>query len=134
MLRRDCGCLVLLLIGAILGSIVGYFVYTTAIAGIVAALWIGFGIGIGALLLLTIIALFAYSKKERCVCNNGTCIAIAAIGTIITTIIGLSITITTGVLLIAALIGLATLFLSITLFAILRLILCLIYANCSCKE
>lgn len=132
--RSNSGCLVTLLIGIILGIIVGYFVYILAIPGIVAELWIGFGIGVGALVLTTITALFACGKKERCVCKNGNIIAISAIGTVITTIIGLAITITAESIGTAVLIGLATLFLTMTLLNVLRLIICLTNASCECRQ
>lgn len=131
--RRNCGCLITLLVGVILGIIVGYIAYTTTITGIVLALWVSFIISVISLILLTLSALLACGKKERCVCNNGYCIAISAVGTIITTIIGLAITITTGSIGIAILIGLATLFLAMTLLNLVKLILCLTDANCECR-
>ena len=134
MKKNDCGCIVSLLVGAVLGVIVGYISYATLIPGIVTALWIGFGIGIGALILLTLLALFVNGRQERCICANGTCLAISAIGTIITTIIGLAITIVTGSVLVSALIGLATLFLTATLINLFNLLLCLINADCGCRE
>ena len=129
-----CGCIVSLLVGAVLGIVVGYISYSTLIPGIVTALWIGFGIGIVTLLLLALLALFTNGRQERCVCKNGTCLAVSAIGTIITTIIGLAITIVTGSVLVSALIGLATLFLTATLINLFNLLLCLINANCGCRE
>ena len=49
-MKRDiCGCLITLLIGIVFGIIVGYNAYITLIPGIVTAIWIAFGIGIGAL-------------------------------------------------------------------------------------
>ena len=134
MQKNDCKCLLSLLVGAVLGIIVGYISYSTLIPGIVTALWIGFGIGIGSLILLTLLAIFSNGKQERCICANGTCLAVSAIGTIITTIIGLAITIVTGSILISALIGLATLFLTATLINILKLLICLIISNCYCRE
>lgn len=134
MRKNDCRCIVSLLVGAVLGIIVGYISYSTLIPGIVTALWIGFGIGIGTLILLTLLALFVNGKQERCICSNGTCLAVSAVGTIITTTIGLAITIVTGSVLVAALIGLATLFLIATLINILKLLICLINSNCGCRE
>lgn len=131
--RKNCGCLITLFIGIILGIIVGYNAYLTLIPGIVAALWIAFGIGIGALVLLAIMAQIACGKKEKCICKNGNCIAIPAVGTIITSIIGLSITITAEAIGTAVLIGLVTLFLTMTILNILKLVLCLINENCECR-
>ena len=63
--RNNYGCFITLIIAIIFGIIVGYNAYITLIPGIVAALWIGFGIGIGAIIFLTIISLVAYGKKEK---------------------------------------------------------------------
>lgn len=134
MQKNGCGCIVSLLVGTVLGIIVGYISYSTLIPGIVTVLWIGFGIGIGTLILLTLLALLVNGKQERCICANGTCLALSAIGTIITTIIGLAITIVTGSVLVSALIGLATLFLTATLINILKLLICLINSKCGCRE
>ena len=134
MQKNGCGCIVSLLVGTVLGIIVGYISYSTLISGIVTALWIGFGIGIGTLILLTLLALWVNGKQERCICANGTCLALSAIGTIITTIIGLAITIVTGSVLVSALIGLVTLFLTATLMNIFKLLICLINSNCGCRE
>lgn len=131
---KGCGCIVSLLVGAVFGSIVGYISYSTLIPGIVATLWIGFSIGIGTLILLTLLALLVNGKQERCICANGTCLAGSAIGTIITTIIGLAITIVTGSVLVSILIGLATLFLVATLINIWKVLICLINSNCGCRE
>ena len=134
MRKIDCGCIISLLIGAVLGIVVGYVSYSTLIPGIVTALWIGFGIGVGTLILLTILSLVANGKQERCVCAKGTCLAVSAVGTIITTIIGLAISIVTGSVLVSALIGLVTLFLTATLMNIFKLLICLINSNCGCRE
>lgn len=134
MRKNDCGCILPLLVGAVLGIVVGYISYSTLIPGIVTALWIGFGIGIGTLILLLLLSIFANCKQERCICENGTCLAISTIGTIITTIIGLAITIVTGSVLVSALIGLATLFLTATLINLFQLLTCLINSICCCRE
>ena len=134
MRKNDCGCIIPLLIGAVLGIVVGYISYSTLIPGIVTALWIGFGIGVGTLILLLLLALFANCKQERCLCENGLCFAISTLGTIVTTIIGLAITIVTGSVLVSALIGLATLFLVATLINIFNLLNCLIKTRCCYKD
>lgn len=56
------------------------------------------------------------------------------IDNILNTIIGLAITITAESIGIAILLGLATLFLTITIFNILRLVICLINENGKCRE
>lgn len=133
MKRSSCGCLVTVIIGLIFGIIVGYNAFLTLLPGIVTAIWIALGIGLGTLVLLTLISLIACGKKEKCICKNGICIAIPAVGTVITAIIGLTITITAESVGIAVLIGLGVLFLTITILNLLRLILCLINENCECR-
>lgn len=133
MCNKNWRCLITLIIGVVLGIIVGYNAYLAVIPGIVTGLWIAFGIGIGALVLLALIALFACGRKERCICKVGYCLAIPSVGTIITAIIGLAITITAETVLIAILIGLAVLFLTMTILNLLRLVLCLVDENCECR-
>ena len=132
MKKNSCGCLITLLIGIVLGIIIGYIEYITLIPGIASALWAGFIIGVVAFILLTLIALFSVGRKINCICRNGYCLTIPAVGAIITTIIGLSITITAEAIWTAVLIGLATLFLTMTILNLLKLILCLIDTNCEC--
>ena len=134
MRKNDCGCIISLLVGAVLGIVVGYISYSTLIPGIAAALWISFGIGIGTLILLTLLSLLVNCKQERCICANGTCLTVSALGSIITSIIGIAITIVTGSVLVSALIGLATLFLTATLINLFQLLICLINSNCGCRE
>jgi len=134
MCKNDCGCLISLVISSILGAIVGFIAFTTGIIGITTVIWIAFGLAVGALVLLAILSVVTSGKEQRCICNNGTCLAIGAIGTIIAAIIALAITITTGVIATAVLIGLGVLFLGLTLFGLLSLILCLVDAACMCRE
>lgn len=72
-------------------------------------------------------------QKKRCICKVGYCLAIPVVGTIITAIIGLAITITAESVLIAILIGLVILFLTMTILNLLRLVLCLVYEHCECR-
>lgn len=130
--RNDCGCLITAIIGVFLGIIVGYNAYLAIIPGITTVLWIGFAIAVGTLIFLTFISLYAPCSKERCICKLGKCLVIPAIGTIITTIVGLAITIVAGSIGVAILIGLVTLFLVMTILNILRFILCLTDSNCKC--
>ena len=134
MYRKNCACFISILIGIIFGIIVGYNAFITLIPGITNALWIGILIGIISLVLLTITSIFAGGRKEICLCTNGKCLAIAALGTIIASIIGLSITIVVESTLIALLLGMGTVFLTTTIFSTIQLIFCLIDSNCRCRE
>ncbi len=131
--KAKCICLISALISAILGIIVGFVSFSTALAGVVTALWIAFGIAILSIIILLIYPLIMNRRSLKCICDTGTCLAIGAIGTLITSIIGLTITIVTGSLFSAIIIGLATFFLALTIFSILQLLLCL--TDCKiCKD
>lgn len=130
MCNKVGNCLIAAIISVILGAIVGFVSFGTAIPGIVTVVWISFGIGVGALVLA---GLNSCGREEKCICQYGKCIAIGAIGTIIASIIGLAITITTGVVLISVLIGLGTFFLAFTLLSVLGYALCLSEINCKYK-
>lgn len=134
MCNKICNCLIAAIISAILGIIIGFISFGTVIPGIVTVIWVAFGIGIGALVLTFIAGLNSYGREERCICKHGKCIAIAAVGTIIASIIALAITITTGVVLISILLGLGTFFLALTIFSVLEYILCLVESNCKYRE
>lgn len=134
MYKRNCTSFISILIGIISGIIVGYNVYLALIPEIVIGLWVGLGIGLGTLLILFLTSLFICGRKESCICENGNNLIISALGTIVTTIIGLSITIVPESIGIAILIGLATLFLIMTLLTIVKTIYCLVNINCRCKE
>ncbi len=130
MIQRNFGCVIAILIGVVLGIIVGAISFLLTIPGIVLALWISLSIGLGSLVILSIAALFNQTQNDRCLYNNGTCLTVAALGTIVTSLIGLTITISPAVILVSILLGLVTLFLTVTLISWVRLILCLIYKPC----
>lgn len=131
---EKCKCLAEIILGAILGIIVGYLAFTTVIPGIITALWIAFGIAGFAILTLIVLAIAKNRRIAECICDNGACLLAGAVLTILMAIILLSIPVVIGSLLIAVLIGLATMFLTITLVALSNLILCLVNSACECKE
>lgn len=133
MRRNNDGVLITILIGIIFGIIVGYNAFLTLIPGIVSVLWAALAIGIVTLIILLLIAVLARERKERCINKNAIYIALSAVGTIITAIIGLAITITAESIGIAILIALGTLFLIVTILNLLRLIICLTSEACECR-
>lgn len=134
MFNKRCECFIPAIIGIILGIVVGYLVFNFVIPGLVIAIWIALGISIVSLLLVFLTAIQAQGREEWCVCKYGGCIVIGAIFTIIATIIALSITIVTGILATAILIGLGTLFLVFTIFSVAEFLLCLVKTNCKCRD
>ena len=126
-----CGrCIIPTIIGIIFGIIVGFLVSSGIITNFIPIAWIAFGIGLLAIVLLILIALFSEEDAEECVCEHGKCLAIGAIGTVLLAVILLAIlTVVTGVA-IAVLFGILGFFFIFALVSLLQLILCLVEATC----
>lgn len=125
-------CLTAILISALLGLGIGFAFFSGVITGITQALWIAFGIGILSLILLIILP--TKGEQERCICKKGECLLLGALGTIVLSIISLSITLATASAGFAILIGALGAFLALTILAIANLIKCLIKSTCRCRE
>lgn len=134
MCNRDCGCLLSVVISVFIGIIIGVLFFFAFIPAITTVVWIAFGIAVFALALLLTISAFGGPKAGKCVCANGGCLLAGIIGTIITAIAALAITLTTGVVLIAILIGLGGFFFSLLLISLIGFIDCLIDVNCRCRD
>lgn len=130
-----CGrCIIPTIIGIVFGIITGVLVNTGVIATLVPLAWIAFGIGLLAIVLLILIALFSEEDASECVCENGKCLAIGAIGTVFLAIVILAVsTIITGVTA-AVLFGILGFFFIFTWVSLLQLLLCLIEAACFDRE
>ncbi len=133
MCNCNCNCIIRAIIGAIIGIIIGILYYLAFIPSIIVAIWIAFGISILSLIILAIISVFGREKTERCVCKNGKCFTISIIGTIVTSIAALGITLATGVISRAILIGLGGFFFAFLLVNLTEFLICLTKANCRCK-
>lgn len=123
-------CLAAIIIGVIAGVIIGLLFFFALIPGIITAIIVALIFAAISLILITIIAAFVEKDKEKCVCKDGKCIVIGSLGTIVLGIIALAITLTTGSVGVAILIGLLGAFLVETLISVLFLGLCLVKANC----
>ena len=130
-----CGrCIIPTIIGIVFGIITGVLVNTGVIATLVPLAWIAFGIGLLAIVLLILIALFSEEDASECVCENGKCLAIGAIGTVFLAIVILAVSaITTGVAA-AVLFGILGFFFIFTWVSLLQLLLCLVEAACFDRE
>lgn len=130
-----CGrCIIPTIIGIVFGIITGVLVNTGVIATLVPLAWIAFGIGLLAIVLLILIALFSEEDASECVCENGKCLAIGAIGTVFLAIVILAVsTIITGVTA-AVLFGILGFFFIFAWVSLLQLLLCLIEAACFDRE
>ena len=130
-----CGrCIIPTIIGIVFGIITGVLVNTGVITNFLPIAWIAFGIGLLAIVLLILIALFSEDEATECGCENGKCLAIGAIGTVFLAIVILAVSaITTGVAA-AVLFGILGFFFIFTWVSVLQLLLCLIEAVCFDRE
>lgn len=133
MFRKDCNCILILAISAVLGIIVGVVAFSVTIPGIIIAISVTLALAVLILALLT--GLVAKIEDYYCLCNYAKCLALGIIGTVITGVIALSATIVTASVGIAILLGLLTAFGLTTLLSFVGLILCIINQNCCrCKD
>ena len=121
-------CILPIVLGIIGGILVVLF---GTILNIIPFLWITFGIALGALVLTFIAALVEEDdrRKERdygCVCKNGTCLILGALGALVTSIIGIA-----GGVLGTILTFLVVGFLIWTIVALILLLICLVKATCN---
>lgn len=130
-----CGrCIIPTIIGIVFGIITGVLVNTGVITNFLPIAWIAFGIGLLAIVLLILIALFSEDEATECVCENGKCLAIGAIGTVFLAIVILAVSaITTGVAA-AVLFGILGFFFIFTWVSLLQLLLCLVEVACFDRE
>ena len=84
-----CNCLIDAVISLALGIVIGLIYSTGILTGITTVIWIILGIAILTLILSLV--------NRKCLCQNGECIAISAIGAIVFSIIALSITLATSI-------------------------------------
>lgn len=124
-------CLILSVISALIGIIVGVLIFVGIIATALLQIPLIFVVAFAglALILLFLASVFADKREAKeCVCENGICLTIGTIGTLITSIIALTLlaTLAAGSIGTAILLGLVTFFFILTLLNFIGLILCLI--------
>ena len=118
-----CNCIIDAIISLAVGIVIGLIYSTGIITGITTAIWIIFGI--------TILTLIISLINKKCTCINGSCTAIATIGSIILSIIALSITLGTS-LIYAIIIGVLGFFASFVIISLYRIITCITKESCKC--
>ena len=130
-----CGrCIIPTIIGIVFGIITGVLVNTGVITNFLPIAWIAFGIGLLAIVLLILIALFSEDEATECVCENGKCLAIGAIGTVFLAIVILAVSAITTRVAAAVLFGILGFFFIFTWVSLLQLLLCLVEAACFDRE
>ncbi len=131
---QACGCLGIL-ISIVIGAIVGVLFAFGFIPFIVVSVWIAFGIAAVVLILLIaglyLASAHSCSPLSKCLCQNGICLMVGAIGTLITALAALSIVLTPGSILVAALIALGALFFALTILSLISFIVCLVKKLCN---
>lgn len=123
-----CGCFGVQL-ALVFGAVVGILFAFGLIPGIVTAAWIAFGLAV-LLLIFLIAALLTVSDRSRILCKclrkNICCLLIGIIGSIILTIIALSIVLIPTVTLIAAIVALAAFFFALMIIGLISFICCIV--------
>lgn len=130
--KRNCGCLIPVIISLIIAIIVGVIFTPTVVTGLTTLLFIIFGVAAFFLVALIAIILFGRRREDYCVCEFGTCLLIGSLGAIISSTIALALTVSTTVT--AILIGIITFFIVLAIIQFFLLILCLIKVDCMYKE
>ena len=126
--KCNCTCLVIgIALSVIFGIIIGIIFYLGLVPLITTGIWIAFGVAVLALVFLLSSVLFtARVKVFKCLCLSLGALLIGILGTILTAVGALSITLVTGSILIAILIGLGALFFGLVLAALTCIILCIL--------
>ncbi len=124
-------CAISIILSVIIGIVIGGLFSTGTIISITTGIIVALIFAAIALLSLVItVSLVKGRNEEKCLCNNGPCALIGAIGTIVTGIVGLSITLTTAFASIL-LVGFIGFFFTLTLISILLLVMCLLMNKCT---
>ena len=118
---KACGCIGII-ISVILGALIGFLFASDYILFITTAIWIALGLGVlGLIFLLVLLAVAAANRLwplPRSICDNADCLLFSSIGTIVSAIILLSITLVTTVIPIIIFVSIGAFFLSLTIIAL----------------
>lgn len=134
MFRKNCDCIIIPIISVILGIISGIIVYNITLAAIMTAVWIAFGLACAISLVLVYLTTNARRSDEACLNNYAYCLPIGIVGTIVTAIVALVITIVSASIARAIVFGLGAAFFFTMLFSFIALIICLMKQKCRCME
>lgn len=133
--RSGCGVLGTIF-GIAFGVITAIFFALGYIPLILNGIWVALGIGGIALLYVLIASLFisgssnVFGNFASCFCNYGRCLLIGAIGTVLTALAAVSITLDISVIAVVALIGIGTFFLVFFISVLIQFVKCLISGVC----
>ncbi|MFB0919349.1 MAG: hypothetical protein QMB62_00475 [Oscillospiraceae bacterium] len=131
---NSCGICLSVLAAVVVATIVALLFAFDSIGSIVTVLWILFGFA-ALMLIFFVVGLFSSSLTWRsilgcCLCCNGAVMLAAIIGTIIVTLIALSITLVITEIFSIVLVALAAFFATLLLIEFIRLLGCLLNGVC----
>lgn len=128
-------CIVPIIISIIIGILAGVLFYTEIVTSAIIFIPVVFATVFAgvSLILLFIASVFAIKKEaKQCICENGNCVILGSVGTLITAITALAFTesLIAASILPAILIGALGFFFSLTFLSFIGLTLYLIKSNC----
>lgn len=130
-----CCCLVGVIISVVIGIAVGLLFAFGFIPNIVTSVWIAFGLSVFTLIVLITAMLVAACCEsdalKKCLRKNVLCLLVGIIGTLVTALVALSITLITSSIIVAIIMGLGAFFASLMLIALISFILCVVGNLCS---
>lgn len=129
-----CGC-ISVAVSIVFAVIAGVMFSFGNIPNIVTAVWISFGLAVLFLILLVAGCFIAANKKSSllapCACSSGGCLLAGIIGTIVTALTALSITLNIEAISIIVLISLGAFFTALMIIAATVFIICIINELCN---
>lgn len=128
----ECNYIGSIAFSILVGIIIGAIFFLGLIPGITTVIAIVLGLAVLNFILFFINFVFG-ENNEKCRCRFGNSIVVGIIGTIALSIIALGITLTTGSVLVAILIGVLAFFVTFMLINILLYLLCVTNRECNCR-
>ena len=132
-LCSGCGCLGVV-ISAIFGIIAGVLFAFGFIPFVLTTAWIVLGLAVLTLLILvgTVIAVNARecSDLSKCLCKNGACLLTGVVGTILTSIVSLSVVLDVASVPVIVLVAVVAFFFALMLIGLTSLLACFLCERC----
>ena len=128
--KYACGCLIAVIISIIVAAIVANLLAGLTVAGITTGVIVAL---IFAGLSLLYLAIVSYHRNSKCICQTGKCLVLGAIGTILSGIIALSITLVLTAASTIFILALVVFFFVLTLISVAILFLCLTECDKMCE-
>lgn len=129
-------CRMGVVLGIIVGVIAGILFSNHLLTAITTGIWIAFGLGVLALLILSAFVLVAkYNPTTvltRCLCSNIICLLVGIFGTIAASLVALSVSLLPDCLTVAVIIGILTFFLVMLFISLSSLLLCFVCNSSRC--